>query len=188
MPLFVRNNFGPGVPVLKEYRNPVWLYSHMTVFSHVLGPLIMVGVLAICGAAFSSLAPTSGIYLLFVGILMIFHEFSWLFSKLACLQTDDWKGSCWRGFKWMDDWKRSLEYLFLGIIAFVIAGINFFGGWALWVGGSLILVASIMYFLKAIRYTRIEELRLPDADKTPNFTGQASAPPQQEWGTPGSRY
>jgi len=189
MPLVVRNNFEPGIPVLKEYRHPVWLYSHMTVYSHVLGPAIMVGIWAIAIAAFASIAPNAGIYLLFIGILMVFHEFSWLFSKLDCLNGQDWKGSCWRGFKWMDDWKRSLEYMFLGIIASVIAGLNFIGNWQLWVGGSLIIVASIMYFLKAIRYTKIEQLRLPDIDKTPTFTGNASAPQQEPvWGTPGSKY
>lgn len=44
---FVENNFG-DVAVLKVYRTPSWLYSHMTLICRILGPAVMVGKLSSC--------------------------------------------------------------------------------------------------------------------------------------------
>lgn len=183
--MFVVNTYG-DVAVLKEYRNPSWFYSHVTVYCRVLGPLVMVAMWALTIAAFVSVIyPVSGIYLLFLSILLIFQEFAWLFNKFSFLKRDNWTGKCWRGFVWFEDWKRALEYFVLTIVAFIIGG---FSSWPLFVGGGVLLLLSIFYFLKAIRFTKIEPLvspgsGVPDA----GFTGMATAPPQ-EWGTPGSKY
>ncbi|OQV11938.1 hypothetical protein BV898_13814 [Hypsibius exemplaris] len=185
MPWFVSNKFGDQA-VLKEYRNPAWLYTHITIFCRVVGPLVMVGMWALAIAAFTGFYPVSGIYLLFLAVLLIFQEFGWLFNKFSFLKNDNCVGMCWRGFVWFEDWKRAFEYFILAVIGFVIGG---FSSWPLFVGGGLILVLSIFYWLKAIRFTKIELLKLPETNAG-GFTGNTPAPtaPAMEWGTPGSKY
>jgi len=184
---FVTNTYG-DMAVIKEYRTPTWFYSHVTLFCRVLGPLVMVAMWALTVTAFTLVHPFSGIWLLFLAILLIFQEFAWLFGRMSFLKHDNCIGTCWRGFVWFEDWKRALEYLIMAIISFIIGG---FSSWPLFLGGALILLLGVFYLLKAIRFTKIELLSQPVAGS--GLTGPATAPPvwgspNQEWGTPGSKY
>ncbi|XP_055341169.1 uncharacterized protein LOC129590145 [Paramacrobiotus metropolitanus] len=188
MPLFLENTY-KDTAVLKVYRNPSWLYSHMTLVCRIVGPAVMVAMWALAISAFISLYAATGVYLLFIAILLIFHEFSWLFNKISYLRQDNVVGTCWRMFFWFDSWKRSIEYLFWGIIAFVIGG---FTTWQLFVGGALLMLLSVFYFLKAIRFTKIEPIQaigdIPVNPPPPYGAATAPTVPQIQWGDQYGKY
>lgn len=193
MTIFLENTFG-DTAVLKTYRNPAWIYSHITIACRLLGPLVMVAMWALAVTAFTLIHATSGIYLLFIAILLIFQEFSWLFGRIQALKRDNCMGSCWRSFVWFDSWKRSLEYFIFAVVAFVIGG---FSTWPLFVGGGLLLLLAIVYLLKARRFTKIEPLKSATLESLPGtnpFTGglpnnsYTSPRSDIEWGSPASKY